>query len=139
MNLERQNLQIVNFADAVEKSAFVRKVQSLNGKFWVKITKYQRRRSLEQNAFYWGVVLPLVCGGIAEAWGEPIMVDEAHLLMKTMFLSRPIIDHRTGEQMGRVPPSSAKLNVQEFSNYIEQISQFAAASLGCVMPEAVVA
>ncbi len=135
MSLERQNIQTINFANDAEKAAFVRKVQGLSGVFNIRISKHQRRRSMEQNRFYWGIILPCICQGIAEAWGERITVDEAHLLLKQKFLSRPLVNQNTGEEMARVWPSSAGLNVAQFSKYIEQIAQFAAQFLGCVIPE----
>ena len=135
MNLDRQNIQIVNFDDAAAKSAFVRRISALTGKFSVRMTKYRARRSGQQNRFYWGIILPCICDGIAEAWGEPITADEVHLLLKQMFLSRPVVNHQTGQEMARVWPSSASLNVADFSAYIEKIAKFAAESLGVVLPE----
>lgn len=134
MNLERQNIHIVNFTNEGDKAAFIRKVGMLSGVYTVRISRHLRRRSLEQNRYYWGAILPVVCGGIAEAWGEPITVDEAHLLLKSMFLSRPIVNKQTGQEMARVWPSSKALNTDQFSEYIEKISRFAAESLGCVIP-----
>lgn len=136
MSLERNPIQVLNLSDASVKAGFVRRVQGLEGVYAVKIAKYRRRRSLQQNRFYWGAILPVICGGIAEAWGEPITADEAHLLLKQMFLSRPIVNKQTGEEMGRVPPSSASLNVDQFSEYIEKIAKFSAESLGVVLPSA---
>ncbi len=135
-SIERIVSRQINFGDAAAKSAFVRQVQALDGIFDVSITKRKRKRSNPQNSYYWAAIIPSVAAGLREAWGESLSADEVHILLKDMFLARSIVNRETGEEIGRVHPSSAVLSVEEFSEYIEKIMKFAASSLGTVIPSA---
>lgn len=136
MNLERSSIQHLNFSDGSVKASFVRKIQLLDGTYRIEMSKVKRRRSNEQNAYLWGIVYPAVSDALYEAWGERLTTDEVHIMMKGMFLSRPIVNRQTGEEISKVWPSSATLNIQQFSEYIEQISKFVAQSFGVCIPEA---
>ncbi len=135
-NIEQGLPRYIDFNDAAAKEAFVSQLRRLTGVYRISVTKRQRRRSLEQNAYLWGVVYPALASGISAAWGESMTPDEVHLFCKHRFLSRAVINRDTGEEMGRISPSSARLNVQEFSEYIEQLNKFAGEFLGCVIPPA---
>jgi hypothetical protein len=71
-----------------------------------------------------------------EAWGESVTVEEAHFFCKDKFLSRPILDHNTGEVRGKTFPSSADKDTKQFAEYIDHIIKFAAEDLGMEIPEA---
>ncbi len=136
VNIEKNLCRSINFDDAKQKAAFVAHVSHLQGVFDVRVTARKRVRTNPQNRYYWGVVVSHVAAGLAEMWGEVLTPDETHIMLKQMFLARPIVNRTTGEVSGHVYPSSAKLTIDGFSQYIEQISKFAAESLGVVIPSA---
>jgi hypothetical protein len=90
----------------------------------VRVTRQSQTRSLSQNAWYWGCVIPL----LAEACGyEP---EEMHDALKHQFLR-----DRENEKAGLVlVKSSADLNTAEFTDYVEKCRRLAA-GLGVVIPD----
>jgi len=134
VNIERQGAVHINFDDHATRDAFVSRVSNLRGPHLVTIKPVKRRRSNPQNRYYWGVVIPSVAAGLVEAWGEVLTPDEVHVMLKEMFLSRPIVDRNTGEVVSHVYPSSKVLMIDQFTEYLEKIAKFAASSLGTVVP-----
>jgi hypothetical protein len=95
---------------------------SLEGKdVHVSIRKKQKTRSNNQNAFYWGVVIPLLC----ETTGYTD--EEMHEALKMIFLI---------DKSRKIPTlqSTARLTTIEFEDYIEKVRQWAAQELNCVIP-----
>ena len=72
------------------------------------------KRTLAQNAFYWGAYLPM----IAEETGERD-IDRLHNLFKAKFLTIGIYEV-LGEKV-RITKSTSELSIQEFSDYITAI------------------
>jgi hypothetical protein len=87
----------------------------------LRVTKHHHSRSLSQNAYYWGVVIPL----LAESCGYGD--EEMHDALKWKFLQR---------HDGPMPTvrSSASLNTAEFSDYVEECRRLAA-GMGVVIPD----
>ncbi len=96
-----------------QKQRFVEYVQSL-GDGIIEITACRRRRTrtLEQNAYLWGVVYPTISD-----WNGHTS-EENHDILKSMFLKR-----RIGKYV--VVGSTAKLTTVEFGEYIDKIIQWA--------------
>ena len=72
------------------------------------------KRTLAQNAYYWGAYLPL----IAEETGESDL-DRLHELFKGKFLTLGVVEV-LGEKV-RMKKSTTELSVSEFSQYIMDI------------------
>lgn len=105
-----------------------------DGKYLVKITSI-KRRSLNQNAFYWSVVCELVKDALREAgYREVKTKDDAHEIMKTLFLKKKVVNELTDEVI-EIPGSTAELTTVQFIEYIGQIQQWASEYLGLVLPE----
>jgi hypothetical protein len=93
----------------------------------VTIEEYKDGRSLNQNAYYWGVVIKLLC----EHTGY--FDDEMHEALKYKFLpNRPV---EIGRETIKVTSSSTKLNTKEFMDYVEKIKAYAASELGVIIPD----
>lgn len=104
-----------------------------DGRYKVTIEN-NNNRSNDQNAYYWSGVIPLVKDGLIEVgYREINSNEEVHDLMKYMFLKKRIVNEETGEVIETIG-STTKLTTIEFSNYIDQIAQFAAEMLGIVIP-----
>jgi hypothetical protein len=126
--------RIVNFDDIADKGKVLTYFRNLRGKHRVSVVRYRRRRSDQQNAYMWGVVLPYVAAGFQEAWGESLTSEEVHEFLKKAFLpTRTIVDKRTGEEVA-IPATTTRLSTVEFMEYIERIAKFSAERLGVAIP-----
>lgn len=128
--------QIINLSSDASRDRLLTQIRHLTGIYRVRIVKYRRRRSDAQNRYLWAVVYPVLAQGISEAWGETLSPEQAHEWAKVEFLSRPLIDHATGESHGFVVGHTPPLNTKEFSEYVEKIIRFAAETLGVLVPAA---
>ncbi len=82
-------------------------------------------RSLNQNRYYWGCVLPL----IAENTGYTN--EEVHELMKHLFLSKP---YYIGNRVARIPISTTTLSTSKMEEYLSKIRQWASIELAVYIP-----
>lgn len=89
----------------------------------VTIAKKTKQRSLNQNRYYFGIVIKL----ISEVTGYT--VDEAHDAMRFKFLR--VVNDR-GLETAR---STTDLNTAEMELYLSQIRIFASTDLGCFIPD----
>ena len=91
----------------------------------IVIVKKKKRRSLNQNSYYWGVVLKVI--------GDELgyFPEEMHQCLATMFLKRII---KIGEECIETYRSTAKLKTGEFEDYLQKIRIFASSELGIFVP-----
>jgi len=94
----------------------------------VVVSAESSRRSPSQNSWYWAVIVPYVATFLSEATGLPLDKDDAHDLLKRVFLGV----EKT--PLGEIAKSSAALSVEEFSSYCTQIQAYAASEWGLVIP-----
>ena len=80
-------------------------------------------RSLDQNAYYWGVVIELM----SDETG--FTTEEMHEALKQKFL----MIEKNGMKF---PRSTSSLTTGEFSEYVEKCKMFAAEWLGIFIPDA---
>lgn len=126
---------IIDFDDTQQRKVFNGYVRSLQGPHRVKIAKVMRHRTLPQNAWYWGCVLPAVVNGLEECWGEKLTAEDAHEWLKAKFNSETIVNRKTGEVVDHRPCSTASLDVQEFSEYLDKVIRFAGEQLRVEVPQ----
>ncbi len=103
-------------------------VKSLEGKsVWVIITDVKPPRSLQQNAYYFGVVIQY----ISDETGES--PEKTHEDLKEKFLPRmwTVEDGREVE----FPKSTTRLSTKEFKDYLESVIAWAASFLNLVIPD----
>ena len=95
--------------------AFARKLAELKGeRVQVCIERRKKHRSIAENNYYWGVVIPILCewSGYTE--------DEMHDSLKEKFLYE--FDERTG--LARIG-STANLTTEEFEKLMTHIRMWA--------------
>lgn len=102
-------------------------IKHLEGKeVAVEIRRYRPKRSINQNAYYHGVVIPW----LAEAMGEEGEDghERVHQALKIQFLM---------DRSGKLPTvrSTASLDTAEFTEYIEQCRRLAAEMFGLNIPD----
>ena len=88
----------------------------------VCIRKQRSQRSLQQNAYYWGVIIEV----LADHFGYE--KDELHEALKFKFL-------RTHE--GELPSvkSTTKLSTKEFGEYVDRVIRWAATEHSVYVPD----
>jgi hypothetical protein len=104
-----------------------------DGKHLVTVKDF-RKRSLNQNAYYWGVVVPMVKDGLYQAGFDEVTTNEdAHEMLKQIHLTKRMVSKLSGDVID-LAGSSAKLTIPEFNDYIERICKWAVEYLGVVIP-----
>lgn len=93
----------------------------------VEIKAQRQRRSLSQNGYYWGVIIPFLC----EATGYT--AEEMHDALKWKFLRR-VPDGDLGEGLATVG-STAGLSTKEFEIFTAAVREWASRDLECYIPE----
>jgi hypothetical protein len=98
----------------------------------IKVARKKKCRSLNQNAYYWSVVVPAV-RAMLEEYGNDVDDEETHAFCKEHVgkLTSSVVGGK-GNRLAIVK-SSAKLDTKEFENYINRVVAFAA-SEGIVIP-----
>jgi hypothetical protein len=90
----------------------------------VVLRKQKSTRSINQNNYYWGVVLEL----LSDNGNTP---DEWHEMCRQMFLKSFKTVNNKEIEFAR---STTKLNTTEFEEYLEKIRRWAATELNCFIP-----
>lgn len=105
-----------------------------DGKFLIT-AKNIRKRSLPQNAYYWGVVVPMVKDGLRDiGYSEVKTNEQAHEIMKHLFLKKKIINQVNADEIV-IAGSTAELQTLEFNNFLEEVWQWASTYLNICIPE----
>ena len=118
---------IIDFDLNSDKRRLYDILKGFTGKKLVKIEKYRKKRSLNENRYYHGVVLRY----ISEATG--FTGEEAHEVCKNRFLVYKKADKLNGEEFS-VTKSTTELNTLEFEEYLEKIRMWALDFLDCLIP-----
>ena len=84
-----------------------------DGVYYCKVELPRNPRSLNQNSYYWGIVLPI----IADYTGNT--PDELHNIFKRMFLPPKITMYRN--KAIKMPSSTTDLSTGGFVEYIDRI------------------
>lgn len=97
----------------------------------VIIIKKRGKRSLPQNAYYWGVVVKEIQLRFREL-GTDADMDDIHEALKTKFNYERLVT-ADGEVID-IPKTTTELNKDEFGSYIDRIIEWAATSLEISIP-----
>jgi hypothetical protein len=109
-------------------------IQSLEGKdIIITIEKKRKKRSNPQNAYYWGIVLPMMQTGFYNNLGEHVGIQEAHEFLKGRFLFREVVNQELGEVI-KLSKSTTELSTIEWETYMDQIRAFSTEFLGIQIP-----
>lgn len=97
------------------------------------IIRKRGKRSLPQNNYYFGVVIQEIREAFLQR-GEVMDTDMVHEFLKMHFNKKYVIDEH-GEILAEYGGSTADLNKEQFSDYLERIIQWCAEKLHLVIPE----
>lgn len=92
----------------------------------------RKRRSNPQNAYYWGVVVPMVKDAIND-FGNEFDTEETHEFLKARFNSVEV-EMKDGYYFD-VPRSTTGLTTVDFMAYLDRIKLFGADILGIYIPD----
>jgi hypothetical protein len=91
----------------------------------VLFEKRKKTRSVNQNAYYWGVVIALLCEELG--WMDKDGKDEMHEYLKSLFLKK-----YRGEIV--TVRSTTSLDTGEFEDYLSAVRSWASIEHGCYIP-----
>ena len=129
--INREGRLVINNAD---RPVFINEISKHPGKsVMVKVCLDGKKRSGEQNNYYYGVVVSLIQSAITEEWGEPMTKDDVHELLKQQCNWIEKTSTVTGESV-KVARSTANLSTVEFEEYLERCRRFAVEFLNLVIP-----
>lgn len=105
------------------------------GQYMVEVKRHRGKRTDPQNRYYWGLVVPAVRAGLIALGWEDMTNDElAHEYLKYKFGKTEHVNKHTGEVVC-LPTSTAEMNTLEFTEYIEQVREWAAKDLYITIPD----
>jgi len=105
----------------------------------VSFSKLKKTRSNEQNRYYWGVVVRMVCEGFSDL-GNPVNpdspedVDMVHEFLKRRFL-QPIQVADVNGEAHSLGYTTTQLSTSQMMDYIAQVQQFAVEFLNVIIPD----
>ncbi len=99
----------------------------------IKVERYKATRSIQQNRYYFGVVVGLIRERLREL-GHDVSIDDTHQFLRGRFNGKELIDESSGEVI-KVGQSTSHLNKSEFMEYMERIKRFASESLDLYIPD----
>lgn len=105
-----------------------------NAKMLLTMKRYKAKRSLSQNSYYHGAILPAVRQGLIDMGFDhaAVNLEAVHELLKAKFLKRDIAND--DGQFITVTLSTADLNKTEFGEYIDAIDRWSIDFLGFSLP-----
>lgn len=104
----------------------------------VIVKRKRKRRSLNQNDYYWAVIVPYILRGFIELGnnlqeGNPEHLKLIHEFLKARFLQGEEL-HDANGMLHIMPPTTTILTTTEAEEYYDQCRQFAAEYLNTVIP-----
>jgi hypothetical protein len=109
-------------------------IQTFEGKqIVIKIEKANKKRSTQQNRFYYGVIIPIVQNCLKEA-GHIMTNESTHDLIKLKFLKEALfVNEETGEVIERIK-STTELSTSQFMDLLAEINNFTFEYFGVSLP-----
>lgn len=122
--------------EIINKSAVRKAFDSLKSKdgVWFADFEDKRKRSLPQNSYYWMILTEYIQPGLYEAgWREIKTKEDAHDFVRGLFLKSKSVNEISGETVERIK-STTELTTSQFSEYLDEIAQWAAEYLSIQIP-----
>jgi hypothetical protein len=132
-------MRVIGFGEIINgklklrnQDLFASELATMKGPVEVVVQKQRSRRSLNQNAYYWGVVVKILSDELGYA------PEEVHELLKQKFNWKDValtnyLDDVSEEI--RIGASTADLSKIDFMAYIDKIQRWAAEFLNVVIPD----
>ncbi len=125
--VEGGSLQIFN------NRSFRESLSQFEGKQVEIILRRRRKaRSLEQNAYYWGVIVPVVQEGLKDL-GWDLDKAAVHDFLKEKFNRVELVNEKTGE-IWNATGSTTRMSTVDMMAYFQVIQQWSAEYLSVYIP-----
>lgn len=136
------NARIINGSlKLYDKFSFVNLLKSFEGKeIEIEVKEKKSDRSQEQNAYYWGVVVPIVQAGLIDAGFEREIFrrkEAVHELLKGLFCPLVQIVELNIDSITTLEPTTTNLNTKQMLEYFDDIKRWASEFLGVFIPDPV--
>ena len=105
-----------------------------DGSYMLSITKQKRGRTLNQNEWLGGCVYPILLDGLLDAGWEFTSVEQVHEFFKRLMAQDRVVNYETGEIV-EIPKSTATMDTQQFSTYIDKLREYAEEFLNVTIPD----
>lgn len=105
-----------------------------DGSYMLSITKQKKGRTLNQNEWLWGCVYPILLDALLDAGWEFTSVEQVHEFFKKLMAQVRVVNYTTGEIV-EIPKSTATMDTQQFSTYIDKLREYAEEFLNVSIPE----
>lgn len=99
----------------------------------IEVKKLASRRTNNQNAYYWGVIVPSFKALFSQI-GHKLTNEEVHEAIRERFLKEDEIVDNDGEYLFRRVKSTAKLSKSQFIDYIDSCIEWAATYFNYEIP-----
>jgi len=103
-----------------------------DGDYVLEVKERKKKRSNNQNAYYFGVVVTMICKRFIDL-GNDVNLEHTHDFLKATFNYKEIVKEETGE-IFKVPIKTSELSTAEFNEYIERVIRFGAEVLDIYIP-----
>ena len=109
-------------------------LRMLSGKaVTITIERKRRSRSIQQNRYYFGVIVEMITRQlIADGW--EVSKEDVHEMMKVKFATKELFNESTGEVM-QTTRSTTDMSTTEFEEFNEACRRWAAEILGMNIPD----
>lgn len=109
-------------------------VGAATGIYDIIIAPKKPRRTDAQNRYIHGVIFPMIAAAMKEAGTEEADPDYAKNYLKCEFLKEPVIDPRTGEQIGSIILETKGISVERGCQFIDDCIRHAAQFWDIIVP-----
>ncbi len=117
------------FENNIKYQEYLRSLEGQKVEVVVKKWSEKNQRSIQQNRYYFGVVLKL----LSDHTGHT--VDELHEILKSIFLKKRIeLETKTGIIPQTIYNSTTDLDTVKMEEYLTNIRQWASITLGVYLP-----
>lgn len=99
----------------------------------VTVERQKKKRSLAQNSYYHGVIVPIIKAGLIDV-GYRMTTEATHEYLKGKFNITEVVNERTGEVLKAVG-STTEMSTSQIMDYFAEITQWAAEYLNVQIPQ----
>jgi len=113
----------------VHRNLFDEAIKRFEGKDLELIIRRKRKhRNSQQNRYYWGVVVQMICEALREQ-GHDVEKDDTHEFLKMRCNGKDLVSEHSGEVL-TIGQSTKDMATIEFVEYVDRCKTFAIEFLG---------
>ena len=105
-----------------------------DGLYRIEVKKIRKPRTNDQNGWLWGCIYPMLLDALLDAGWEFVSVEQVHEFFKAQMTADKVVNKQTGEII-EFPKSTATMDTQQFSVYVDALRAYAEDFLNVTIPE----